>query len=89
MDAPVQPSCAIIGLPVQGTTARCLGHASNITIRDGDPRLLGSQDTLECRDLGLFYTTDGKLWRARWSQWQEDAAGPVSGTLAYTAAREA
>jgi RHS repeat-associated protein len=64
-----------------------MGHVSNITIRDGDPREAGSEDTWECHDLGLFYTTDGKLWRARWSHWDENSEGPV-GSVTYTAARK-
>jgi RHS repeat-associated protein len=80
------------------------GHVSNITIRDGDPRVAacGSQavgdgtsgkppdairDTWVCHDLGLFYSTDGKLRRARWSQWDENSEGPVAGSLEYTGAR--
>jgi RHS repeat-associated protein len=64
-----------------------MGHVSNITIRDGDPREAGSEDTWECHDLGLFYTTDGKLWRARWSHWDENSEGPV-GSVTYDAARQ-
>ncbi len=54
-------------------------HTWHATVRDGDARLLGPEDTLDVRDLGLFYSTDGKLWRARWSRWEEDAEGVVSG----------
>jgi RHS repeat-associated protein len=63
------------------------GHVSNITIRDGDPREAGSEDTWVCHDLGLFYSTDGKVTRARWSQWDENSEGPVAESLEYTAAR--
>jgi RHS repeat-associated protein len=80
------------------------GHVSNITIRDGDPRVAacGSQavgdgtsgkppdairDTWVCHDLGLFYTTDGKLWRSRWSHWDENSEGPV-GSVTHDAARK-
>jgi RHS repeat-associated protein len=64
-----------------------------VTPAVGHPGQAGSENTWECRDLGLFYQTDGKLWRARWSQWNELSDGegglaPVPGSLEYTAARE-
>jgi RHS repeat-associated protein len=51
------------------------------------PREAGSKDTWECHDLGLFYTTDGKLWRSRWSHWDENSEGPV-GSVTHDAARK-
>jgi RHS repeat-associated protein len=48
--------------------------------------LVHGRRMLARRDVGLLYTTDGKLWRARWSQWRENASGPVGG-VTYTAAR--
>jgi RHS repeat-associated protein len=64
-------------------TTRTLEYAA----RRSDPREAGPEDTWVCRDLGLFYTTDGKMSRTRWSQWEESSEGPDAESLEYTAAR--
>ena len=58
-----------------------IGHVSNITVRVAD------EDVVQ--DLALYYTTDGKLWRALWDEWEEDEYGDyVTDTYEKHAARE-
>ncbi|TWT41681.1 hypothetical protein RAS1_28020 [Phycisphaerae bacterium RAS1] len=57
------------------------GNTSNITVKDFDPApdpVTGEHEEYRWRrDLAMYYTSSGQLWRVLWDRWKVDASGQV------------
>lgn len=58
-----------------------MGEAATITVKDNDPAPVDGVEAEQYRwyrNLSMYYSTNGQLWRALWDRWQKDGMGTIT-----------